>query len=286
MATEPPTGKNEYFIDAESAAEMARLIDQEGFITQAMGGLLAERSDLDSMRSILDLGCGPGEWARDVAFEYPQIEVTGIDISNMMIEYARAHAEVRKLPNVTFEVMDITGPLDFPDSSFDLVNARLIAFLSPQQWTSLLSECMRIVRPGGVIRLTENEVVTTNIATDTAFSQFYQAMARTGQSFSPTGRVLGITSRLNQLLKKAGCVNIDYRAHAIDFSAGTETHDTISQIALAFIALMQPFLINVGVTTQEESQRLLQQMEREMHTDDFSALMFLLTAWGEKPREA
>ncbi len=286
MPTDNPPGKNEYFIDAESAAEMARLIDQESFITEAMGGLFAERSDIIAMHSILDLGCGPGQWARDVALRYPQVKVTGIDISSIMVQYARAHALVQKLTNVSFQVMNITTPLDFPDNTFDLVNGRLIAFLSPEQWASLLRECLRIVRPGGVIRLTENEVVTTSIATDTAFSQFYQAMARTRQGFSPNGRVLGITSRLNQLLKKAGCVNTDYRAHAVDFSAGTAIHDTFCKVALAFITLMQPFLINVGVTTPEESQRLLQQMEIEMYTDDFSALMFLLTAWGEKPQDA
>jgi ubiquinone/menaquinone biosynthesis C-methylase UbiE len=286
MSTHPSTGTNDYFIDAESGAEMARLIDQESFITGAMGGLFAERSDIATMQSILDLGCGPGQWARDVAMQYPQIQVTGIDISTSMIHYASAHAHVGKLPNVSFEVMDITRPLDFPTNSFDLVNARLIAFLSPDQWSSLLTECRRILRPGGVVRLTENEVVTTSPATDTAFSQFYTAMARTRQSFSPSGRVLGITSRLNQLLKRAGYANTNYRAHALDFSAGTVIHDTFCQVAYAFIVLMQPFLIGVGVTTPEESQRLMQQMQLEMYTEDFSALMFLLTAWGEKPQDA
>ena len=134
--------------------------------------------------------------------------------------------------------------------------------------------------------MTENEVVTTNPATDTAFSLFYRAMARAGQSFSPTGRVLGITSRLGHLLKNAGCTNIGYRAHALDFSAGTEIHDNFTEVALIFLTLMQPFLVSTGVTTQEEHQDLLQKMQMEMHSDDFSAVMFLLTAWGNKPQDA
>lgn len=278
--------KNDYFIDAESATEMARLIEQERFITDAMGGLFAERSDIARMHSILDLGCGPGQWARDVAFEYPEIKVTGIDISRTMIQYARAHAKVQGLDNVSYEVMDISEPLDFPDNSFDLVNGRLIAFLSPEKWTSLLKECMRIVRPGGLIRLTENEVVTTNPATDTAFSLFYRAMTRAGQSFSPTGRVLGITSRLGQLLKNAGSTDIGYRAHALDFSAGTTIHANFTEVATIFLTLMQPFLVATGVTTQEEHQDVLQQMQLEMYSDDFSAVMFLLTVWGKKPLDA
>jgi len=49
---------------------------------------------------------------------------------------------------------------------------------------------------------------------------------------------------------------------------------------------MQPFLIGTGVTTQEELENLLYQMEVEMYSDDFSAVMFLLTAWGEKLQDA
>ncbi len=286
MPTDPLPKKTDYFIDAESGAEMTRLINQDRFITEAMGGLFPERSDIDAMHAILDLGCGPGQWVRDVAYEYPKIAVTGIDISDIMIEYARAHARVQGLDNAHFQVMDITKPLEFGDNSFDLVNGRLIAFLSPEQWTGLLRECMRIVRPGGVIRLTENDVVTTNLATDTAFSLFYRALTRAGQSFSPTGRVLGITSRLSSLLKKAGCTNVQYRAHALDFSAGTAIHETFCKVTSVFITLMQPFLIGTGVTTQEELENLLYQMEAEMYSDDFSAVMFLLTAWGEKPQDA
>src|SRR5712692_3973935 len=168
MPINPSPDKNEYFIDAESAAETARLIDQDRHLTQAMGGPLAERSDVATMDSILDLGCGPGQWVRDLAFEHPQIEVTGIDISQIMIDYARAYARVQKLNNAVFKVMDITGPLDFPDNSFDLVNGRFIAFLSPEKWPQLLGECLRVVRPGGTIRLTENDVICTSLATDTA----------------------------------------------------------------------------------------------------------------------
>lgn len=54
--------KNTYFIDTESSAEMARLLNQDRIITKAMGGLLAEQSEetVDRIRRVLDVGCGPG----------------------------------------------------------------------------------------------------------------------------------------------------------------------------------------------------------------------------------
>ncbi len=284
MASDSTGKQGHYFIDAENAAEMARLTRQDRFLTEAMDGLFSERSDITSMHSILDLGCGPGQWVLDVAFTYPKIKVTGIDISELMVNYAQARAHSQGLDNASFKVMDLTGPLDFADASFDLVNGRLIAFLTPQQWASLLGECMRVVRPGGVIRLTENDVITTNLATDQMFNLFYLALTRAQQSFSPTGRVLGITSRLNYVLQKAGCTNIQHKAHVLDFSAGTPGHATFCQITSIFFTLMQPFLINTGVATQEEFEHLHNQMEIEMNSENFCAVMFLLTAWGEKPQ--
>src|SRR6266566_4894713 len=48
-----PDGNN-YFIDAESATEMARLINQDRLFTENMGGLFPERHDVSSMHDRLD----------------------------------------------------------------------------------------------------------------------------------------------------------------------------------------------------------------------------------------
>ncbi len=285
MHDNPVPPKGHYFIDAESATEMARLTKQDRFFTEAMGGLFSERADLATVQSILDLGCGPGQWALDVAFAYSHIEVVGMDISETMVHYANARARSQLLSNASFEVGDITQPLDFPDNSFDLINGRLIAFLTPQQWTHLLQECKRILRPGGTLRLTENESVFTSPATDALFSLFYRAQAKAGQSFSPAGRTLGITPRLNYLLRQGGYTNVQYKAHALDYSAGNPNHEVMSEVMSLFLTLMRPFLVGMGVTTPEEVEQLLYQMNIEMYQEDFCALLYLLTVWGNKPAE-
>ncbi len=285
MLDESTSPKGEYFIDAESASETVRLTMQDRFITEAMGGLFSERSDIATMHSILDLACGSGQWVLDVAYAYPKIEVTGVDHSHAVINYARARAHSQGLNNASFQVMDISKPLDFPDNSFDLVNARLIAFLAPDQWAHLLQECMRITRPGGIVRLTENEALTNSPAMDTLFSLFYRAMKQAGQSFSPTGRTLGIIPMLSHLLQKAGFSNVQHKAHALNFSVGAEAYENLRQVTHSMFVLMEPFVTNVGVSTQEEWQRLIQQMGIEVLSDDFCATMVLLTAWGEKAPE-
>ena len=160
MATPVDSSKsgNVYFNDPESGAEMARLLNQDRLVTKGMGGLFAERSnDFSGIQRILDVACGPGGWVQEVAFEHPEIEVVGFDISRAMIDYANAQAQVQGLDNARFLVMDMLKPLDFPNGSFDLVNARFINFLPAAAWPKLLQEFQRITRPGGFIRLTESE---------------------------------------------------------------------------------------------------------------------------------
>jgi|GEM_PF-2687044 SAM-dependent methyltransferase len=142
---------NSYLLDTESPAEMARLINLDQMTTRAMGGPLGEQAleRRAQLRTILDMGYGPGGWVLDAAFTQPESEVAGVDISKTMIAYANARARSQGISNASFEVMNIMKPLDFAAASFDLVNARfLFAALPEAIWPSFLSECMRLLRPG------------------------------------------------------------------------------------------------------------------------------------------
>ncbi len=81
MTTDSSQYKNTYVLDAESGAEMARLNNLNLIVTKAMGELLPRQSDPQTISAIIDIASGSGGWALEVAFQYPEIEVTGIDIS-------------------------------------------------------------------------------------------------------------------------------------------------------------------------------------------------------------
>ncbi len=284
--SEPAESESTYVIDAENAAEMARLMNQALFLTKRMGGLFPERSDLANIHDVLDIACGPGGWVLDVARSYPSVQVIGIDISQIMVAYARALAATDQLTNARFRLMNALTSLDFPDHSFDLVNARLVApFMPSAAWPALMQECQRILRPGGVIRLTEAEAAITN---SPAFEKIIElgtgALKLAGQSFSPDGRHIGITPILGRFLRDAGYTHIQRVAYAIDSSAGTEANKEFCQDYMVAFKLVQPFLIKMGVMTQGEIDRLYQQIMTEMQLHDFCSILFLLTVWGEKPR--
>jgi SAM-dependent methyltransferase len=286
MATNPAE-ENSYVLDAESGAEMARLIDQDIMITQAMGGLFPRDLDLSTIHRVLDVACGPGGWAVAVAFAYPQMQVTGIDISRTVIQYAQAQAQVRGLDNVTFRVMDATKPLDFADESFDLVNARaMVGFMSNTGWPTFIQEALRILRPGGILRLTESDDLgfTNSAAQETLTRLGVLALERAGKTFAPPGgRNAGLTPMLGRFLRRAGFVNIQRAAYAIDYSAGEPAHDAVCHDLLALHTLSLPLFTKTKVATEEEIQALSQQAAADMLSDDFCGLLYLLSVWGTKP---
>lgn len=282
MPTNPEPNKNTYILGAESGPEMARLMNQDRLLTHGMGGLFPERNAVSTMHNILDIACGPGGWALDVAHTYQKINVVGIDISPRMVEYARTQAWTQGLENASFRVMNALGPLDFPDNSFDLVNARfLVGFMPQAGWSAFLRECRRITRPGGIVRLTEfDEPGTTNSKTfEECKALAFRAVRKAGFSSSPDGHNYGIFSLLGSFLRHNGFQNIGQKAHIIDFSAGTDAFETMFQNCSVAFQLVQPFLLKMNLVTQDE---MYQQMLIEMMKEDFCAIWVYLTVWGQK----
>ncbi len=274
------------FVIEESSTEMAWLLDLYPLVTTGMGGLFPERADtsLSDVHDILDLGCGPGGFVLDVARAYPEIEVTGVDVSQQMVDYARAHAQARRFDNAHFHVMNVLKPLGFPDNSFDLVNARtLFAFMTPDTWPLLLQECMRVTRPGGIFRLTEPEIIiTTSPACQRIWKLLSRALYVTGRSFSSDGGMIEIIPQMTRLLREASFQHIRSKAYPIDQSAGTVAFAGWYQNYQILYKLMEPFLFQSGVINAEEYEQLYQQAFIEMLSEDFSSVAFYLTAWGQK----
>lgn len=98
---------------------------------------------------ILEIGVGTGLSFDDYD---TTTEITGIDISEPMIARARERVASGRYPFVKeLRVMDASA-LDFPDASFDCVVGQFVITLvdNPEK---VLSECARVLRPGGQIIL-------------------------------------------------------------------------------------------------------------------------------------
>ncbi|HLG61849.1 MAG TPA: class I SAM-dependent methyltransferase [Ktedonosporobacter sp.] len=277
---------NSYIINVESGAEMARLIDQDKFVTKCMGGLFPEIPDLAKVGSTLDVACGPGGWAQELAYTYPDMRVVGIDISQRMIEYAKALSQVQGLDNAEFRVMDLLQPLDFPDASFDLINARfLVGFVHADGWVPLMKELMRILRPGGTIRFTDSDgrLITSSPAFEKLMDLLMQAFYLDGRNLSGSPSHVGLTPLLGRFLREVGCQNVQEKVHLLNYSAGMEAYTGVCEDVRVGFKLVQPFLVKMKVAEQEEVEQLYEQTLAEWLSEDFRGLWYFLSAWGQKP---
>ncbi|HTK06536.1 MAG TPA: class I SAM-dependent methyltransferase [Ktedonobacteraceae bacterium] len=286
MSTSDHSNANWSFILPEGGALTAWLHSIDTLITRGIGGILAERgNDPSGFRDVLDLGCGVGGWAMAVASCSADIKVVGVDINEHLMSYAQMDAQGRGLDNVRFQIMDVRQPLEFPDNSFDLVNAStFFSSLSPADWPPLLRECARILRPGCILRLMELERAITN---SPALEQFWDLYARAlfvdGRSFSHDGKRIGIAVQMGRLLHEAGFQNIERQVHTPEFSSWAPGHHAWQEHTLITQTLLESFLVKSGVATREELARIREQEKLDMLSPDFCGLAHYYTAWGTKP---
>src|SRR6202163_3741363 len=132
--------EHSYIFDPEDSFELSRLMSLDPLMGRLLGHPLAGLSPVQCARlgKVLDLACGPGGWALDLAYAHSRMQVAGVDISTSMIAYANARARTQHQRNATFQVMDLRQPLAFSDGSFNLINGRFLgSVLLREQWAPL-----------------------------------------------------------------------------------------------------------------------------------------------------
>jgi ubiquinone/menaquinone biosynthesis C-methylase UbiE len=271
--------------DLSSEEELTRLRIQEEIATASMGGVLPEQPDPASFQRVLDVGCGTGGWLIETAKTYPTISLLiGVDISSKMLEYARAQAEAEQVSDrVQFAVMDALRMLEFPRHYFDLVNQRFgVSYLRTWDWPKLLAEFQRVTTPGGVIRLTEGDILPEN--TSPALTQLFhlllQAFYQSGHLFTPESD--GITGQLAHLLPRHGVQHVQTRSYTGEGRAGTIEGQRFYEDMSRIFRTVLPFL-RKWTRVPDDYERIYQQALSEMQQPDFVESGRILTAWGNTP---
>lgn len=275
-----------YFVaDRSSKDELIRLTIQEQMVTASMGGLMPEQRDTNNLRSVLDAACGPGGWLIAVAKAYPTISrLVGVDINPKMIEYAQKQARSEKVSDrVKFLVMDVQHTLDFPDDHFDLVNQRsATSFLRTWDWPKLLSEFVRITCPGGIIRLTETDIMPAS--NTPAFTRhmdlMVEAFYQSGHLFAADRR--SVTDELPELLRRYGIQNVQKRAIPIEYRSGTPEGQRAYENTRIGIRTALPFL-RKWTKVPDNHEALGEQALAEMQQPGFIASWNIYTIWGTVP---
>jgi ubiquinone/menaquinone biosynthesis C-methylase UbiE len=96
----------------------------------------------------VDLGCGAGQLVIEMAQKAPGLHMTGIDLSEKMLDDARQSAQQVSLDDrVDFRLGNVEA-IPYPDQSLDLV----VSTVSLHHWTDpvkVLNEIDRVLKPDG-----------------------------------------------------------------------------------------------------------------------------------------
>jgi ubiquinone/menaquinone biosynthesis C-methylase UbiE len=284
----PPEPKkdqpNTYVVQSNLyAEELRRLTIQDELMTTLMGGPLNEQTGAASMRRVLDIGSGSGSWVLTTAKTYPEMSLIGIDISQRMVDYARQQTSDQQLADrVEFHVMDALLMLEFPNDYFDLVNLRFgVGYLRTWDWPKLLSEMLRVCRPGGIVRFTESAIGDQG---GPAVTQVYDmltcALFRSGHLFEQTRTSL--IENLVPLLTRHGCQNVHSQTRVAATQAGTPEAEAAKQDIIGMCRVSRPFLEKWGCLP-DNYDAFCQQVIEETQDPNFTSSTTVLTAWGNKP---
>jgi ubiquinone/menaquinone biosynthesis C-methylase UbiE len=163
-----------------------------------------KQAGLQPGMNVLDLACGPGFTACELAKAVGSGQVTGIDINEELIATAHQAKESEGIENVSFALGNLYEP-GLPENRFDFVYARFV-FQHLEKPELALSNVWKTLKPGGILCILDIDDNWTGFAPESdAFVKFIRK-AGAGQKRKGGNRLIG--SRLYGLLRKAGFQNV------------------------------------------------------------------------------
>lgn len=157
---------------------------------------------------ILDAGCGLGEVARILVRK--GFQVTGIDISQKMIEIARHRA-----PDAEFELGDMSA-LEFDDETFDGIVSTYAVFHVPRtKHLGMFKDFYRVLKKDGALLFSIGTKETDGVW---VWEEF-QSVPMFWSYYPP--------SKTIELLESAGFDIVFSRTADIEFAGDVETHHWI-----------------------------------------------------------
>jgi SAM-dependent methyltransferase len=216
-------------------------------------------------QDVLDVGCGIGSIALDLAPSVAPGRVVGIDADAEQIEVARKAAEDRAIDNVAFATSSVYE-LPFEVEAFDVVYANAVLMYVRDQ-VRALREMRRVLRPDGLAAVIDDDFGTVVMSPDLPSLElgprlFELAVAHEGGNAR-------YSRRLRTLMLEAGFARTQGVAHAPEVYGDLGSTRWFAEFAVGLFEApaMTEVILGEGWATRAE----------------LDALIAALQEWGELP---
>jgi arsenite methyltransferase len=102
---------------------------------------------------LLEIACGPGFYACNLAQRYPDMHITGVDLSDRLLSRAKVRADDRRLKNCRFikaNVLSLSQSMEPVDA---IIASRMLMVVGDR--AQALREIFSALRPGGRVFIAE-----------------------------------------------------------------------------------------------------------------------------------
>ncbi len=223
---------------------------------------------------ILDAASGTGRWAKEVAKQFPKVQVTGFDFS-VPLEIQEHKSSTAYM----FQKVNVLEPLPFPDASFDYVHMRFMFSAMPaKKWPEVVSELVRVTTPLGWIELVEGYLP---IEGGPALSQV-EAWWR--QIFSARGIDLSAASQIGAYLRMSGVVSVTERSGSLPMGPhGGRVGQMVGVDLLSAFQSGIPAISQGLELDQQVIRETIQQVDAEVYSGNYQVRIPIYIAFGQKP---
>ncbi len=283
-------GSNEYPVSDDNLAELARLREQDNYMSQHLrfnmpssASFLPPSFTPAKGAKIVDLGCGPGGWAIEVAKAYPACTVIGIEKSEQRLEFAQMQTIAEQVKNVEFIQGDFrTLEKYIEEESIDFLHARFLAWFL-DDYKAQVQQWLTRVKKGGIVCLVEGDIFQTTSESFEALLTYVNAAFTSSLQVKRIQGQMSLPMYLRATLQRLGLANIQEVAHVINFSAGVADRETfLRDITYSFQSVSGPLARKMS--GEQQTDELLKNILHDFWDDPhFVGIEYYMSAYGTKP---
>jgi SAM-dependent methyltransferase len=214
---------------------------------------------------VLDVGCGVGSIALDLAPKIAPGRIVGVDADAEQIEVARRSAVERGIENAEFQVASIYE-LPFPDETFDAAYANAV-LMYVRERVRALGEMRRVLRPDGLAAVSDDDLATVVISPERPELELGRRLFE--MAVAHEGGNARYSRHLRTLMLEVGFARTQGVALAPEVYGDLEKTRWFAEFAVGLFGApdMTDVILREGWATREE----------------LDAMLAAFPEWGERP---